>query len=391
MKILILSCGTGGGHNSAALAIQENLLDRGIKADFIEYLDIINSKVKNSVNHLYIKTTRGNGRVFKTVYRLGELYQKTKLKSPVYQLNYLNRKKLYQYIIENHYDYIVTTHLFAAQALTAIKKKHPIHFMAVATDYVCIPFWEETNPDYFIIPSEELESDFVRRGISKEKLLPLGIPVKKAYIQQKNDNYQNEDIQNNCQKEKNKNKQLQINCLETKGKNVLILTGSMGFGNVTEMIQELLKNIPEVTFTVACGNNKELLENLQRTYKGNERIISLPFTNKIEEYMKQSEVILTKPGGLTTTEIAVLGKPFIHTMPIPGCENYNANYFSERGMSLQCHSIAEVIESTKKLLKDKELQNEMVKKQRQYMYQDTCDKITELIIREINEVNTMKE
>lgn len=94
MKILILSCGTGGGHNTAALAVQENLFNRGIQADFIEYLDIINSKVKERVNNLYIRSTKGNGRVFKTAYHLGELYQKTKLKSPVYQLNYLNRKKL---------------------------------------------------------------------------------------------------------------------------------------------------------------------------------------------------------------------------------------------------------------------------------------------------------
>lgn len=383
MKILILSCGTGGGHNSAALAIQENLIDRGIEADFVEYLDIINSKLKDSINHLYINSTRGNGKVFKTVYRLGELYQKTKLKSPVYQLNYLNRKKLYQYIIENGYDYIVTTHLFAAQALTAVKKKHPIHFIAVATDYVCIPFWEETNPDYFVIPSEDLEQDFIRRGIKKEKLLPFGIPVKKAYIHQKlgEDEIKNEQYE--CQIQVNPDSQREIEDYRMQKKYVLILTGSMGFGNVTEMIQELLKNIPEVVFIVACGNNKKLLESLQRSYAENEHIVALPFTNKIEQYMKQSEVILTKPGGLTTTEIAVLGKPFIHTMPIPGCENYNANYFSQRGMSIQCHSIGEVVERTKELLKNDILQKSMIQNQRRLMSQNTSDKITDLIIEEL--------
>ena len=164
----------------------------------------------------------------------------------------------------------------------------------------------------------------------------------------------------------------------------------MGFGNVTQMLEELLKNILGVTFFVACGNNKELLEKLKKIYEKDERVIPLSFTNEIDQYMKQSEVILTKPGGLTSTEIAVLGKPFIHTMPIPGCENYNANFFSQRGMSLQCNSIDEVVKNTKKLLESKKLQEEMVKKQRQYMHQDTCDKITELILTEFDRIKNKK-
>lgn len=384
MKILILSCGTGGGHNSAALAIQENLLDKGIEADFFEYLDIINSKVKNSINHLYISSTCGNGKVFKTVYRLGELYQKTKLKSPVYQLNYLNRNKLYAYIIENHYDYVITTHLFAAQALTAIKKKHPIHFIAVATDYVSIPFWEETNPDYFVIPSEDLKEDFIQRGIPEEKLLPFGIPVKKAYTHQNLNEIQNRERQQKYEEKNDECMSSQTTSLETEERYVLILTGSMGFGNVIGMVKDLVENIPNVTFLVACGNNKKLLKNLQEIYQKNDRVFTLTFTNELDRYMKQSKVILTKPGGLTTTEIAVLGKPFIHTMPIPGCENYNANYFSQRGMSIQCHSIQEVIQNTKELLENKKLQEQMVQNQRKYMKQDTCDKITELMIQEIH-------
>lgn len=180
-KVLILSCGTGGGHNSAAKAIQEALTSKGIQADFIEYLEIIGEDIKNKVNDLYIKSTHGSGQAFKEAYKLGTLYQKTKLKSPVYQLNSLSKNKLLNYIIENEYNYIVTTHLFAGQALTAIKKEYDIHFIEVATDYVCIPFWEETNPDYFIIPDVSLKQDFIDKGVSSKKLIPLGIPVSLKY------------------------------------------------------------------------------------------------------------------------------------------------------------------------------------------------------------------
>lgn len=368
-RVLILSCGTGGGHNSAALAIQENLRDKNIVADFIEYLDITSPRLKDRINNLYIKSTSGDGDVFKTVYHLGELYQKTNLKSPVYELNKLNSNKLYRYIKENKYDYVVATHLFPAQALTAIKKEYSIHFMEIATDYVSIPFWEETNPDYFVIPSKELESDFLNKGFKKETLLSFGIPVSKSYSVC----YDKEQCKQKLGLEINK-------------KYVLILTGSMGFGNVIQMVQELVGKIKDISFIVSCGNNIELLDNLNKKYVEEERIIALPFTDELDMYMKSSEVILSKPGGLTTTEIATLRKPFIHTMPIPGCENYNANFFSARKMSLKCDTIEDVIKNTTKLLNDKRLQEEIIKNQEKYINANACDEIADVIIEEIKRI-----
>ena len=139
-KVLILSCGTGGGHNSAAKAVKQALNAKNIQADFKEYLEITRPNLKDTVNNLYINSTNNEGKVFKHVYNLGKLYQKTKLKSPIYTLNKLNGNKLYYYLENNFYDYVVTTHLFAAQALTAIKKEHDIHFIAIATDYVVFLF-----------------------------------------------------------------------------------------------------------------------------------------------------------------------------------------------------------------------------------------------------------
>ena len=365
-KVLILSCGTGGGHNSAAKAILEELLSQGLEADFMEYLEIINTNLKNKVNEIYLKSTNNEGKTFKVAYKLGEIYQKTNIKSPVYGLNQLNKNKLYDYIKRNGYEYIITTHLFAAQALTAIKKEHRINFTAVATDYVCIPFWRETNPDFMITPSDELKSSFIDQGVKENKLIPLGIPVKRAY----SEDY---DI-NECKKKVG----LNIN-----KRYVLLLTGSMGFGNVEEIVDELKNNIKDINLIVACGTNKELYEKLNKK----DNVIALEFTENIDLYMKSSDIILSKPGGLTTTEIAVLGKPFIHTMPIPGCENYNANFFESHKMSLKCMNIPEIVESTKLLLENKDLCMELVENQRKYMNRNSCRDLVNLIKKEIKTRN----
>lgn len=370
MKVLVLSCGTGGGHNSAALAINEELNKRNIHSDFREYLDIINPKIRKCVNTLYIRSTGGKGKIFKQVYRLGELYRKTKIKSPVYQLNSLNKKRLYNYIIENEYDYIVTTHLFAAEVLTKIKRENPLHFIAIATDYICIPFWEETNPDFFIIPSKELEEDFIQKGIPKEKLVPIGIPVSNRFIEIYNVETLLEELQ-----------------LDVHKKYILILTGSMGFGNVSKMIEGILQKLPEsYSIIVGCGNNTKMKETLEEQFQNREKVIALPFTKQIDKYMKIADIILTKPGGLTTTEVAILRKPFIHTAPIPGCENYNADYFETRGMSLKSKNEEAVIENVYKILENKELQKCMIHNQEHYIDKETCNKICDFIIQQIQEI-----
>ncbi len=365
-KVLILSCGTGGGHNSAAKAILEELLSQGLEADFMEYLEIINTNLKDKVNEIYLKSTNNEGKTFKVAYKLGEIYQKTNIKSPVYGLNQLNKNKLYDYIKRNGYEYIITTHLFAAQALTAIKKEHRINFTAVATDYVCIPFWRETNPDFMITPSDELKSSFIDQGVKENKLIPLGIPVKRAY----SEDY---DI-NDCKKKVG---------LDINKRYVLLLTGSMGFGNVEEIVDELKNNINSINLIVACGTNKELYEKLNKK----DNVIALEFTENIDLYMKSSDIILSKPGGLTSTEIAVLGKPFIHTMPIPGCENYNADFFESHKMSLKCMNISEIVESTKLLLENKDLCRELVENQRKYMNRNSCKDLVNLIKKEIKTRN----
>lgn len=110
---------------------------------------------------------------------------------------------------------------------------------------------------------------------------------------------------------------------------------------------------------------------------------SIGFTPQIYKYMCISELLLTKPGGLTTTEAATINVPIIHTMPIPGCETYNAEFFESRGMSISCKNTTDIKNAVISLLDDKNKVENIIKAQKQNIDKNACSKICEFIIDEI--------
>jgi len=364
MKVLLLSCSTGGGHDSAAKALMEKFNELGVECGMIDSIELTSQRFSRRVNKLYIDIVNNRPNLFKRIYRMGELYGKLKIKSPVYGINALFKKNLREFIISNNFDLVIATHLFPAETLTSIKKKYPhIHFLAVATDYTCIPFWEETNPDYFIIPSQDLKDDFIRKGIPEDKLLPFGIPTLPKFEYK----FTKEEAR----------KQLS---LPLDKKIVLIMTGSMGYGNINNMIDKILNTYnKEVHIVVICGNNKKLKNNLEKRYA--KKIDVRGYTNNINVYMDACDVILTKPGGLTSTETAVKNVPTIFTDPIPGCENYNANFFKERNMAFCTNNGDNLLDYLYTIFNDKKKVKEMQKNQSYYINKKATTNICEFAIK----------
>lgn len=368
MKALLLSCNTGEGHNSAARALKEQLEEYHITCDFVDALGLANKKVSKKITDIYVASTAGNPTVFKMLYKAGELYSKIKIKSPVYGMNKLCKKSLKKFIEEGKYDVIIATHLFPTETLTSMKKNNPnLHFIAVATDYVSIPFWEETNPDYFVIPHEELISEFTSKGISKEKLLPLGIPVSLKF--------------NHHLPKKQARQELD---LPVKGNIILMMSGSMGFGNLEVTLQKLLDRFSNnITIVVLCGNNDKIKNRLKKKFN-RPNIYLKSFTTEVSKYMDASDVILTKPGGLTSTETAVKNIPTILTAPIPGCETYNAKFFENHGLALVDSDIDNIVHKTYMLINDKKMAKQMIEKQKKVINSNASKDICDFIIKNYN-------
>ena len=129
------------------------------------------------------------------------------------------------------------------------------------------------------------------------------------------------------------------------------------------------------------NNFSDLLysDKVDKKYNADSRMRTVAFTKKVELYMAAADVILTKPGGLSSTEAAVVNIPLVHVNAIPGCETCNAHFFSEHGMSLWAKNNYEAVRFAQLLTEDTTRSEKMRAAQRKYIYPDAAQTIVQEI------------
>lgn len=368
MNVLILSCSTGGGHNSAGHAVEQELQRRGHRATMLDPYELKSAELAKAVGSIYVKMVQTVPGVFGEAYKLGDMVRKIPGKSPVYTVNIGMAKRMYTYIRKEGFDAVVMPHLFPAEILTYLKKHETeVPFtMFVATDYACIPFTEETDCDAYIIPNEDLRAEFQSWGIPDEKLAPLGIPVQAGFYDASERNSDRAALRAELG-------------LEPDGNYLLISGGSMGAGDLNGLVgafADWAKRQGEWRILVVCGSNAQLQEQLEEEYQQNPVVRCIGYTARMADYMACCDVFATKPGGLSSTEAAAVGIPIIHLSPIPGCETRNREYFSLKGMSLPLAGKEEVGKVMEQLA-DPSLRQSMIEAQHTYINgkaaKDICD------------------
>ncbi|WP_300956277.1 glycosyltransferase [uncultured Dubosiella sp.] len=379
MEALVLSCSTGGGHNSAAKAIVQALQERHHKVTFFDPYSLKSTHFANVIGMTYIKFVQHTPDLFGKVYALGDAYSRMQTKipvpSPVYAVQNKTSKLLENYISEHHFDVIITTHLFCGEILTRLKRKHvtlpPVYF--VATDYTCSPFVAEVQADHFVIPAADLEDTFAGYGIPKEKMLPFGIPTLAQF---------HEDIA--------PDKAKRAVGLDPKKKYFLISGGSIGVGDIYDTIDHLLTFIlshKEYEILVLVGNNLHLYENLMINYQGVHVLHLIKPTDHVYYYMKASEIFISKPGGLSSTEAAAAAIPYAIITPIPGCEDKNAAYFEQHGMAIWVKDVSQDLLPAIIRLQDPAEKEQMIAADRANIDPDAAGKLVEFIEKKNSDPN----
>ena len=341
MRILILSCDTGGGHNACARAIQEAFLECGCHCDVADSVQFVSEKLSKFMSWGHTTMYRHIPGLFRFGYGFAEKHPKMlQDEASVYKLLTGGTEQLHAYIQEGNYDSVICSHVFSGLLLRQTLKEYPMELKTafVATDYTCSPGTARSELDHYFIPSRSLTAEFIAQGVAAGKIVPSGIPVRKEFYAQGD-------------KAKAKRK-LGIDPNHT---HLLMMCGSMGCGPLEKLTKLLSSSMTDtMELSIVCGTNEKLRSELAEEFGNQPNIHIYGFARDISTMMDSADLYLTKPGGLSSTEAAAKKLPMVLINAVAGCEEYNLNYFVSLGGAVTADEPEELSQLAIRLMENPE-------------------------------------
>jgi len=371
MKVLILSVKAGFGHHSTAQAIINYFDEKDVQCTMLDTFEYINPVLADSIDNGYLFSTKYIPEIYGKAYdKLDGRVQKWDKHSIVAILSKLVSNKLKDYVMDFEPDIIIGTHSYACMLMTYLKEKEIVScpLIGIVTDFTVHPFWESTELDYYVTADSLLDNQMRKKGIDSSKILPFGIPIKSKFSQKI---------------EKSEARRI----LEIEDKTtILLMMGSMGFGNVQKDIEEIDDLGLDFQLLCVCGKNEKLYKDIEsRQWK--KKIIPYRFVDNVDVMMDASDCIITKPGGLTTSELLAKKLPAIIMNPIRGQEDRNMEFLVNNGAAIMVTETFGIDEALFQIIKNKNRLN-LLRESISYLGKpDSTKNLCEFIINIYNERN----
>lgn len=345
MKVLVFYASYGGGHLSAAKSIQEyideNYADQGVETELIDCVKYVNKTIES------ITTAAYRGMAKKAPWVWGRIYSDSQ-KGPLAHLssrsNMLLAIKLLKLLREKKPDLIISTHPFGSQMCTYLRRKGKINckIATILTDFAPHDQWlvgaEET--DYFFVANEKMKKYIENKKVTNAEIHVTGIPISNKFLK----NY-------------NRSKVLAHYELTDGKLNVLFFGGGefgLGKSRTVSIFESFVKHAGDKAQVIAiAGKNesmKEQFEEVVKKYSKEDSVRVLGFTKRVPALMSISDVVVTKPGGLTTSESLASHLPMVVINPIPGQEEENAAFLENKGIAVWIRKDSNVDEIVENLL-----------------------------------------
>lgn len=317
-KVLVISVKAGYGHHSTAQALIDYFHEHDVECEMLDTFEYISSFLGDSIQDGYLLSTKYIPEIYGKVYDKFDKNNKEYDKySPIAVTSKMVAKKIRDYVVAYGADVIIGTHSYACMLMSYMKKKEYIScpVYGVVTDFTVHPFWESTKLDYYVTADRLLNNQMIKKGIPQEKILPFGIPIKSKFSV-KTDKHE-------------ARKQLGIKDKTT----ILVMMGSMGFGNIVNEMERITSLEGDFQVLCVCGTNEKMKKNMQ-SKEWTKDVYIYGFVDNVDIMMDAADCIVTKPGGLTTSELMAKGLPALLMNPIPGQEDRNLEFLVNSGAGM---------------------------------------------------------
>lgn len=371
-KVLIFYGAYGGGHLSAAKSIK-NYLERhypDCEVKMLDCVEYINKYLNKLSTTAYKEMAKKAPWMWKIVYNNSDHGALSKISTTS---NKLMSRKLNNILQEFEPDLVISTHPFSNQMCTNLKKKKLINckIATILTDMAPHSQWTVDSEyiDYFFVSNNEIKEALIDEGIANFKIFVTGIPLSERF----HENFNDAEIYNEFNLDPNKTTIL------------FFAGGEFGLGRKRTFLifRALIRLFKKFQIVAISGKNKKMNEkfnHLVEAYGVADRVKVLDYTNKVPELMHISNIVITKPGGLTTTESLASNLPIVIINPIPGQEEENADFLVRNGVAIWIKKEDNIARVLKNLYRHPEKIDEMKKNIPNLAKPDSTKNICEILM-----------
>lgn len=325
-KLLILSVSAGAGHMRAAEAVRAHAAGAStpVRAKHVDVMTLVPDTFRRLYTDSYIKLVESHPALW------GYLYQKSDSvarDAPVSRLRRgierLNTRKLRDLLEQEAPDCILCTHFLPAELLAheIVRGRCQAPVWVQVTDFDLHQMWLQQHMAGYFAANEEVAFRLAGRGIEPQRIHVTGIPIMPAFAAPLE--------RAECARELG---------IAPDRPTFLMMSGGVGLAGMYGAVEQLMCVNGEFQVIALAGRNAHLLKQLRQlavAFPG--KLVPMGFTTTVERLMAASDLAISKPGGLTTSECMALGLPMIVVSPIPGQEEHNADYLMEQGVALKAY------------------------------------------------------
>ncbi|MGM9637366.1 MAG: glycosyltransferase [Eubacteriales bacterium] len=318
MKALILTITAGQGHNTCAKTIGDSLSAMGVEARVLDTYEYVSKVVYKAFSEGYLLSVKSK-HIYSQGYKIIER-RKAAAHSPMRTANKPLAHKLQKYIAIYNPDIIIYTHVMAGFILDILKEQNalPCKCMGILTDFTMHPYWDEClRSDYIVLPNHLVANKAMRKGFCAEQILDTGIPISPKFARIGN----KQEIRTELG-------------LDPGKRTILLMAGSMGYGNMGSIIKRMDHSPIDFQMISVCGSNSKMKAQIDQMNL-RKPILNFGYTDRISDLMDASDCIVTKPGGLTSSEALAKRLPMIIANPIPGQEDRNTEFLMNCGVAMK--------------------------------------------------------